>query len=176
MTIYTKRARLARTPTARMRWATALCGAWVALTAPSMAASASAYSFTPRSAHFVSAGRMRMSAGALGADCATIFEGVTDGEGGGKITSAAFSGGLLGACGGLRPVGLPWTITPVAPDRAVISAVGVKSSLIGDCGPGDVPITVAAGGVVEIGRVPLGRCSINAGRLASKPSLVVVGR
>ena len=118
-----------------------------------------------------------MRAGGLGADCATVYEGVTDDDGVGKITSAVFSGGPLGACGGLRPVGLPWTITPVGPGRALISGVAVKSPLIGDCGPGDVPVTLADGGVIKIARVSLGtRCSINAGALTTRPTLTVVGR
>jgi len=141
------------------------------------ATAATAYSFAPRSASFTGAGRMSLSAGGLGADCAAVFAGVTDEAGAGKITSAVFSGGLLGACGGVRPIGLPWTITPVGPGRALISAVAVKSSLIGDCGPGDVPITLADRGVIKIGRVSLGtKCSINAAALTTKPILTVVGR
>src|SRR5580658_8575726 len=92
--------------------------AWLGL-----ATAAFAYAFTPPSAHFTGAGKMSFSAGALGANCAAVFEGVTDGAGAGKITNAAFSGGFLGSCNGLRPLGLPWTITPVGPNRAVISAV-----------------------------------------------------
>lgn len=138
---------------------------------------ASAYSFAPQSTHFTGAGRMILTAGGLGADCATVFDGVTDDGGAGKITRAVFSGGPLGACGGLRPIGLPWTITPVGPARALISGVAVKSPLIGDCGPGDVPVTLADRGVIRIARVSLGtRCSINAGALTTKPTLAVVGR
>jgi len=146
--------------------------AWLGL-----ATTALAYSFTPQSAHFSGVGKMSFSAGALGADCAAVFEGVTDSAGAGKITNAAFSGGFLGSCNGLRPLGLPWSITAVGPNRAVISAVAVKSPLIGDCGPGEVPVTLADGGVIKVGHVSLRpNCSINTGALTTKPVVAIVGR
>lgn len=124
--------------------------ALIALAAPACAAS-----LAPAGARFTSIGKMKVSGGGLGADCAVRFDGVTDAAGRGRITLARFSGGFLGACGGIKALGLPWTMAGAAPGRAVIAIVAVHTPYAGDCAAHDVPATIAAGGVITFGHVPM---------------------
>ncbi len=153
-----------------------LVPAVIALAALAPLSPALAFSFAPASQPFVSSGRMNFAGAGFRLDCHAVFSGETEAAGDARIDDVRFSGGLLGSCRNVRPLGLPWRVKAAGPAGMVISSVHVDAPLVGECEGRDVPAVIDAKGVIRFGQFPLPpRCKVAGGALTTKPLVTIVG-
>ena len=145
----------------------------MALTAASPAL---AYSFTPADEPFIGSGKMSFAAAGIGLDCKALFSGSTEAGGGARISGVTFSGGMLGSCGGVHPLSLPWRVKATGARRAVISSVHVNAPLVGDCQGHDVPAVIDDQGVIHFSHTDLSpKCAITGGAVTTRPMVTIFG-
>ena len=119
---------------------------------------------------------MNFAAAGFHLDCHAVFSGETEAAGDARIDGVRFSGGLLGSCRNVRPLGLPWRVKAVGLGGVVISSVHVDAPLVGECEGRDVPAVIDAKGVIRFGHIPLPpRCRVAGGALTTKPLVTIVG-
>ncbi|MDR3510707.1 MAG: hypothetical protein P4L73_03680 [Caulobacteraceae bacterium] len=113
------------------------------------AAQASALTFSPTSQPVSGTGSTSLTYGTT-LSCSATFAGATSSTGAtASVTTASFSGGLLGACGAVTTV-LPWTITPTSTSTVTISDVKVTVPLLGiTCGPSTISASVTQNGTTS---------------------------
>lgn len=142
------------------------------LAALSFTSPAAAYSFHPRNTAFRARGTITVTVGAVSVPCKANLSGTT--VGGGKITSARFSGL---ACAALQPAGLPWSMTTGSINGLRLHGVSVRAVVIGICGPGAIGGTLGNFGRITFSGAglpgTLGPCSVSA-TLHTKPELHIV--
>lgn len=149
-----------------IRLALAIAG----LTLAGGAAVAADYTLGPRDTAFVVRGQTDVTKGTLKLNCAATIKGAVDKAGEGRITGADFKGGL---CGSIKATGLPWAIKVTGPTTGVIRGVSVKASILGGCGPADIPVNLGKAGEITLAPTPLKPdCSIK-GRLTTTPAISV---
>ena len=133
------------------------------------------YRFAPAPQTFAGSGEMRFAAGRLGLDCRAAFAGITDSAGAARIDRVTFSGGLLGYCANVRPIGLPWPVRAAAPNLAYVSTVHVEAPVAGDCLGHDIPASVDGKGVIRLARTMLSPgCAITGGELTTTPGVSII--
>jgi hypothetical protein len=143
-----------------------------ALVSLGFAATASAYSFHPRSTTFTGTGSTKLTKGLLSVPCTAHFSGKTDSLGHGFITGASFSGSS--ACSAIRPAALPWKALATAAHSAVVYNAEVTASIFGTCGPSNVPITVSSTGVITFNNATLKPNCVVSGSVATTPQVTIV--
>lgn len=129
-----------------------------------------AYHLTPESTNFTGTGKTTATKNGITLNCNASLKGNVDSQGVGHITSGSFSGNL--GCSSVGLQNLPWKSTAVALSKIVIAGVEFTSP-IGNCGPGNLKVTLKAG-VVSFSNLPLkGGCTVG-GSLKTSPTLKIV--
>ncbi|MBQ1543188.1 hypothetical protein [Caulobacter sp. CCUG 60055] len=105
------------------------------------AASASAATLSPRNAPFTGSGPFTLVKGGSSISCTMTVNGKINVDGSSaSITSAIFSGGMLGICPTIMAASLPWTMTAPDTTHVFISGFAINTP-IGDCGPGTLSVS-----------------------------------
>jgi len=135
-----------------------------------------AFSFAPLGKPFIGAGKMNFAGAGFDLHCNAVFTGETDAAGGARIDGVGFSGGFLGTCRGVHPLGLPWRVRAAGPRGVVISSVHVDAPLVGECEGHDVPAAIDDQGMIRFGQIPLPpKCKVAGGSLTTRPMVTIVG-
>jgi hypothetical protein len=138
------------------------------------ASPAAAYKFVPVNTAFRASGTITVSTAAVSIPCRANLLGTT--VGGGKITSATFSGTT---CAALTASGLPWSMTTGSQSGLRLHGVTVNALVLGICGPGTIGGTLSTFGRITFSGAglpgTLGPCSVSA-TLHTEPELHIVGQ
>ncbi|QUD89783.1 activator of alkane oxidation [Phenylobacterium montanum] len=143
-----------------------------ALVSFGFAATASAYSFHPRSTSFTGVGSTKLTKGLLSVPCTAHFTGHTDSLGKGYITAASFSGSS--ACSAIRAAALPWHALATSLHGATVYNAEVTASIFGTCGPSNVPVTVSSTGVITFSNATLKPNCVVSGNVQTTPHVTIV--
>ena len=128
------------------------------------------YALRPLNTNFTGTGTTSATKNGITLKCNAKFQGNVDGQGIGHITSGSFTGEL--GCTSVGLQNLPWKSTATSMSKVLISGAEFTSP-IGNCGPGNLSVTLRSG-VVSFSNLPLkGGCTVS-GSLKTSPTLKIV--
>ncbi|HWY16153.1 MAG TPA: hypothetical protein VNX86_13530 [Rhizomicrobium sp.] len=128
------------------------------------------YALRPLNTKFTGTGTTSATKNGVTLKCNAKFEGSVNGQGVGEITGGSFTGEL--GCTSVGLQNLPWKSTATSMSKVQISGAEFTSP-IGNCGPGNLSVTLRSG-VVSFSNLPLkGGCTVS-GNLKTSPTLKIV--
>jgi hypothetical protein len=133
-------------------------------------AAAKGYHLIPESTTFTASGSTSATKSGVTLKCKAKFTGHIDANGVGSVDSGSFTGEL--GCTAVSLSNLPWAATALNAKRAKLANVAFTSP-IGNCGPGDIQITVADG-ALKFKNQPLSGSCVISGKIKTNPAVSIV--
>ena len=131
---------------------------------------AKGYHLIPEGTTFSGTGSTSATKSGVTLKCKAKFQGHVDANGVGSVDSGSFTGEL--GCTSVGLSNLPWAATAKSAKKAQLANVAFTSP-IGNCGPGNLTVTITEG-VIKFKNQPLaGSCTIS-GSIKTSPAVSIV--
>jgi hypothetical protein len=131
---------------------------------------AKGYRLSPEGMSFTGTGTTSATKNGITLKCKATFQGHVDDTGVGFVDSGSFKGQV--GCTAVGLGGLPWTSTAKNAKKVDIANVSFTSP-IGNCGPGDLLVTVTDG-TIKFKNLPLAGDCVVSGTIKTSPALAIV--
>jgi hypothetical protein len=147
--------------------------AFALLVPAGLATPALASLYTPRNTNFSAIGPVTITTQQGVMNCTVTFQGVTTGRGELEFINASFNGSE-DACFENSFVGNPYYVPANGTKRGKILGVSGFGSLLGSCGPGNLPFVAGKTGVWTLKKTTLpGGCTVS-GSVTTSPAITIL--